>query len=70
LKKDDIMEIEKSLPKSLYCLCALADNEIIGMARVIGEDGMVYYIQDVIVRPEYKRQGIGRRTSLKYSSFI
>ena len=51
--------IEDSLPNSLYCLCALIDGQTVGMARIIGDDGMVYYIQDVIVLREYQRRGIG-----------
>jgi GNAT superfamily N-acetyltransferase len=62
--------IEKSLPNSLYCLCALAENETVGMARVIGDDGLVYYIQDVIVRPEYQRQGIGTKMMERVMTYI
>ena len=51
--------IEKALPNSLYCVCAVKDGEIIGMARIIGDGGIAYYIQDVIIKPEYQRQGIG-----------
>jgi ribosomal protein S18 acetylase RimI-like enzyme len=51
--------IADSLPNSLYCLCALIDGQTVGMARIIGDGGMVYYIQDVIVLPEYQRRGIG-----------
>ncbi len=51
--------IERSLPNTLYSLCALVDGELVGMARVIGDGGMVYYIQDVIVLPAYQHQGIG-----------
>jgi GNAT superfamily N-acetyltransferase len=51
--------IEKALPTTLYCVCAYVDGALIGMARVIGDAGLVYYIQDVIVLPEYQHQGIG-----------
>lgn len=34
-------------------------RELLGMARVIGDGGLFYYIQDVIFIPEYQRQGIG-----------
>jgi GNAT superfamily N-acetyltransferase len=53
--------IADSLPNSLYCLCALIDGRTVGMARIIGDGGMVYYIQDVIVLPEYQGRGIGAR---------
>lgn len=51
--------IEKALPNTLYCVCAYWDMALVGMARVIGDGGMVYYIQDVIVIPGHQRQGIG-----------
>lgn len=51
--------IEKGLANTLYCACAFADNELVGMARVIGDAGLAYYIQDVIVIPAYQGQGIG-----------
>ena len=51
--------IEKGLPNTLYCVCAYADQELVGMARVVGDAGLAYYIQDVIVIPAYQRQGIG-----------
>ena len=40
--------IVKALPNSLYCVCAYANADIIGMARIIGDGGLAYYIQDVI----------------------
>lgn len=51
--------IKKGLPNTLYCVCAYIDQELVGMARIIGDAGMVYYIQDVIVIPAYQHQGIG-----------
>ena len=35
-------------------------DQIVGMARMIGDMGLDYYIKDVAVRPEYQHQGIGR----------
>ncbi len=51
--------IEKALPNSLYWVCTYPEGALVGMARIVGDGGMVYYIQDVIVLPEYQRQGIG-----------
>ena len=41
--------IIRALPQTLYCVCALMGEDIIGMARVIGDGGLVYCIQNVIV---------------------
>jgi hypothetical protein len=37
------------------------------MGRVIGDDSLYLYIQDVMVLPEYLRQGIGSRTCLPHT---
>jgi ribosomal protein S18 acetylase RimI-like enzyme len=66
----DNVVIEKSLPNTLYCVCALVENETVGMARIIGDDGLVYYIQDVIVMPEYQRQGIGNKMMDRIMTYI
>ena len=51
--------VEKGLSGSLYGVCAFVDSEIVGMARIIGDGGLVFYIQDVVVKPEFQGQGIG-----------
>jgi predicted N-acetyltransferase YhbS len=40
------------------------------MARVIGDGGLVYYIQDVIVLPEYQGQGLGAKMMDKVMAYI
>ncbi len=59
-----------SLPRSLYSVCALVNGDLVGMARVIGDGGLVYYIQDVIVLPGYQRQGIGTRMMDRIMAYI
>ena len=53
--------VESSLPRSLFCVCAVLNEKVVAMARVIGDSGLVYYVQDVIVLPEHQGQGIGTR---------
>jgi len=50
---------EKGLNNSLYGICVLNDGEIVGTARIVGDGSTCFYIQDVIVKPEYQKQGIG-----------
>lgn len=53
-------DIRQALENTRYIVVAKnRKNEIVGMARVIGDIGMYYYIQDVIVLPEYQGMGIG-----------
>jgi ribosomal protein S18 acetylase RimI-like enzyme len=40
------------------------------MARVIGDGGLAFYIQDVVVLPEYQQQGIGTLLMDKVMEYI
>jgi len=62
--------IQNALPSTLYCVCAFCGEEMIGMARVIGDAGLVFYVQDVIVLPEYQCQGIGTQLMDAVMEFI
>ncbi|MHA2268263.1 MAG: GNAT family N-acetyltransferase [Promethearchaeota archaeon] len=60
----------KGLQGSLYCVCAELNGEIIGMVRVIGDSGLYFYIQDVIVLPQYQKRGIGMLLMKKVMNFL
>ena len=36
-------------------------HEVIGLARAVGDDASIAYIQDILVRPDMQRHGIGAR---------
>lgn len=50
-----------ALDNSLFTVVAMRENRPVGMARVVGDGGYVYFICDVIVRPSCQSQGLGRR---------
>lgn len=50
-----------ALQNSLYILIAMDGDTPVGMARVVGDGGYVYFICDVIVRPSHQSQGLGRK---------
>ncbi len=52
---------ETALQNSLYLIVARDGTRPVGMARVVGDGGYVYFICDVIVRPDYQSRGLGRR---------
>ena len=62
--------IDSSLPNSLYSICVYHDNQLIGYGRVIGDNGIYFYIQDVIVHPRFQRMGIGRKIMIKILNFL
>ena len=48
------------LRKSLFWVTVYDSGKLIGMGRIIGDGSYAFYIQDVIVLPEYQGQGLGR----------
>jgi GNAT superfamily N-acetyltransferase len=53
--------IETGLQNSLFSVCVVLKDEVVGCGRVIGDSGIYFYVQDIIVLPEFQRKGIGRR---------
>jgi GNAT superfamily N-acetyltransferase len=62
--------IGPSLRNSPFCICARSRGRIVGMARVIGDGGMAYYIQDVIVEPSHQGKGIGKQLMDRTMEFL
>ena len=44
---------------TLFRVSVYDGERVVAMARMIGDMGLCYYIKDVVVRPEYQKQGIG-----------
>lgn len=53
---DEVMA--KSLERSLCGVVCLDGDEVVGMARLVGDGVQYAYVQDVIVRPSHSDQGI------------
>jgi len=44
---------------SLMVYAAWADDELVGLARLVGDANTIVYIQDILVLKKYRREGIG-----------
>lgn len=55
-----IARIKIALSNSLYTVVIKKDEKTIGMARVVGDGGYVFFICDVIVHPSFQSKGLGR----------
>ena len=49
------------LSRSLYSVVLERDGDAVGCGRVVGDGGIYFYLQDVIVLPELQGQGWGAR---------
>jgi GNAT superfamily N-acetyltransferase len=59
-----------AMEHTLFRVSIYDEEEVIAMARMIGDMGLCYYIKDVVVRPEYQKQGIGRMLIDELLNFI
>lgn len=48
-----------AMEHTLFRVSVYDGERVVAMARMIGDMGLCYYIKDVVVRPEYQKQGIG-----------
>lgn len=71
--------IEMAMKNSLFSVVCTVHGSAVGFGRIIG-DGLYYYIQDLIIHPDYQSKGLGRTlmkeliyyisTNAKAGSFI
>lgn len=57
LKDDE--KLIRAFDNSLYILGAYDDHKLIGFIRCVGDGEHILVVQDLIVDPEYQKQGIG-----------
>ena len=60
----------EGIAHTTYLRCFCKDGKVIALVRVLWDHGYVVYIADVIVRPEYQGQGLGRALMNTAMDFI
>lgn len=63
-------QTELAMKHTLFKVSVYDSDKIVGMARMIGDMGLCYYIKDVVVRPEYQHKGIGRMLIGELMKFV
>jgi len=56
----DDATVKKGLANSILGVCAIYENDIVGMGRIVGDNAIYFYIQDVIVLSQFQKKGIGK----------
>jgi len=65
-----LQQTELAMKHTLFRVSVFDGGRIVAMARMIGDLGLDYYIKDVIVRPEYQKQGIGKMMIVELLKFV
>ena len=55
-----LAQVEKALKNGLFNVSAVCDGHVVGMGRLVGDGAMYWYLQEIIVLPEYQGKGIGK----------
>lgn len=50
----------RGLAGALFSVCATAEGAVVGAARIVGDGGVYFYLQDVVALPVWQGHGVGR----------
>ncbi len=59
-----------ALQNSLFSAVAVEHDTVIGVGRVIGDGGLYFYVQDLIIHPEFQNKGFGKSLLKELMGYI
>ena len=59
--EDRRADLPRAVRNSTYVVSAWHRDTLVGLARGLSDDVSILYLQDILVRPAFQRQGIGRQ---------
>lgn len=62
--------IQKGLAYSSFSVCIMHENQTIGCGRIVGDNAMYFYIQGIIVLPEFQGRGVGEVIMKKLLDYL
>jgi len=69
-EKTDAKATERALKNSLFSVAAMENGNVVGFGRIVGDGGLYFYIQDLIVHPECQKKGLGKMLMKELMSYI
>ena len=54
-------DLKKAVRNSSYVITAWCEGTLIALARGLSDDVSIFYLQDILVSPEFQRRGIGKQ---------
>ena len=55
-----LQQVDRALKNGLFNVSAICDGKVVGMGRLVGDGAMYWYLQEIVVLPEYQEKGIGK----------
>ena len=63
-------QAQSGLDNSAFVIVCRDGENIVGSARILWDKGYIAYLADVMVKPEYQKQGIGKKMVEECISYI
>ena len=60
----------RGLSGALHSVCVLDGDRVVGCGRVIGDGGLAFYLQDIIVHPDHQGRGLGERITQRLMEHV
>jgi len=60
----------RALQNALFSVVCLEQCRVVGMGRVVGDGGLYFYLQDVMVAPSCQRRGVGKAIVSQLMTYI
>lgn len=55
---------------TLYAISIYSSNTIVAMGRIVGDACLCFYLQDIVVAPQYRDKGIGKIVVNRLLGFV
>ena len=65
-----LRQFDMIVKNSLFFVIARVDGKVVGTTRCVGDGGYHFFLCDVIVHPDYQKNGIGRMLIGKFMEFV
>jgi len=60
-REDQRPHLSRAYENSDYVVSAWNEEQLIGLARCLSDDVSIFYLQDILVHPDWQKQGIGTK---------
>ncbi|WP_421869892.1 GNAT family N-acetyltransferase [Pararhizobium sp.] len=61
---------EKGLPNSIFGVCLMNGDTVVGMGRIIGDGGCFFQVTDIAIMPEHQGKGLGKMIMAALTGYI
>ncbi|GAA0741963.1 GNAT family N-acetyltransferase [Clostridium oceanicum] len=68
--RKDLSKSEIALKNSLFIVSLWEKEKLIGLGRIVGDEGITYVVSDIMVHPDYQGRGFGKMIMKEIDSYL